>query len=183
MRILAISGSLREQSYNTAVLRAAEAVAPAGVEFELYEHLEALPPYNEDRDTDSPPAEVARLRELIAGADAVLISTPEFNGTVPGQLKNAVDWASRPRGSASLLNKLVAVVGASSTDYGAMWAQETLRRSLGIAGARVLDIEVIIPRVQDKIGPDGTLTDTEAVASLLDIIGALRERQQALKAA
>ena len=96
MRILAISGSLRRASHNTALLREAAELAPEGVEVELYEGLDRLPPYNEDDDTDHPPAEVTRLRDAIAEADAVLISTPEYNGTVPGQIKHAVDWASRP---------------------------------------------------------------------------------------
>ena len=123
MKILAISGSLRAASHNTALLRAAAELAPEGVELELYENLEALPPYNEDRDTDQPPAEVARLRTAIEEADAVLFATPEYNTTMPGQVKQVVDWASRPHGSdASLWGKPAAAIGASVTDYGAMWA-------------------------------------------------------------
>src|SRR5689334_16663000 len=115
MRILAISGSLRAASYNTALLRAAAEVAPAGVELEFYEQLESLPPYNEDRDTELAPDQVATLRRAIDRADAVLFATPEFNGTVPGQLKNAVDWASRPYGKSALWGKPAAVIGASAT--------------------------------------------------------------------
>src|SRR2546421_8066297 len=130
MKVLAISGSLRAASHNRARLRAAAEMAPEGTEFELYEGLEHLPPYNEDRDNDDPPAEVARLREAIETADAVLFSTPEYNGTMPGQLKQAVDWASRPHGpGAALWGKPVAAIGASVTDYGAMWAQDHLRKS------------------------------------------------------
>ena len=132
MKILAISGSLRAASHNTALLRAAAELAPAGVEFELYDELESLPPYNEDRDTDRPPAEVSRLRDAIERRDAVLIATPEYNTTMPGQLKHAIDWASRPHGPDSALwGKPVAAIGASVTDYGAMWAQDHLRRALG----------------------------------------------------
>src|SRR6266496_1027324 len=98
MRVLAISGSLRAASHNTALLRAAAGLAPSGVEVELFTGLHQLPPYNEDHDTDAPAPEVTRLRAQIAGADAVLFSTPEYNGTLPGQLKHAVDWASRPYG-------------------------------------------------------------------------------------
>ena len=113
-RILAISGSLRRASHNTALLRAAAANAPEGVDVELFEGLERIPPYNEDHDTDDVPAQVARLREGIGAADAVLFSTPEYNGTLPGQLKQVVDWASRPHGQASSLwGKPVAVIGAS----------------------------------------------------------------------
>src|SRR5579859_3791732 len=122
MTILGISGSLRAASHNTALLRAAAELAPAGVEFELYKDLESLPPYNEDRDTDQPPAEVVRLREAISRADAVLFATPEYNTTIPGQLKQVVDWGSRPYGDGSALwGKPVAAIGASVTDYGAMW--------------------------------------------------------------
>src|SRR5436309_8910288 len=103
MRVLAISGSLRAASYNTALLRAAAELAPDGVEVELYEGLESLPPYNEDRDTELPPDEVAKLRQGIADADAVLFATPEFNGTMPGQIKHAVDWGSRPYGDGASL--------------------------------------------------------------------------------
>ena len=116
MRILAISGSLRAASHNTALLRAATDVAPAGVEVVLYDGLDRLPHYNEDHDTDDPHGEVQRLRDAIASADLVLISTPEYNGSVPGHLKTAVDWASRPFGpGSSLWGKPVAVIGASTT--------------------------------------------------------------------
>ncbi len=98
MRLLTISGSLRAASHNTALLRAAAELAPAGVEVLQFEGLDRLPHYNEDFDTDDPDREVQRLREQIAGADVVLISTPEYNGSMPGHLKGAVDWASRPFG-------------------------------------------------------------------------------------
>ncbi|MGN6872916.1 MAG: NADPH-dependent FMN reductase [Solirubrobacteraceae bacterium] len=163
MRILTISGSLRAASHNTALLRAAAEVAPAGVEVVPYEGLDRLPHYNEDHDTDDPHGEVHRLRETIAAADLVLISTPEYNGSVPGHLKTAVDWASRPFGKGSALwGKPVAVIGASITDYGAVWAQDHLRKSLGLAGARVLDAELAVPKATNAFtGPNGELTDPE----------------------
>jgi chromate reductase, NAD(P)H dehydrogenase (quinone) len=177
MRILGISGSLRAASYNTALLRAAAELAPAEVEVELYQDLEALPPYNEDRDTDAPPVEVQRLREQIASADAVVFSTPEFNGTMPGQLKNAVDWASRPYGQSSALwGKPVAVIGASVTDYGAIWAQDHLRNALGIASARVLDIELPVSKAPERFDDDGVLVDLEIRDRLGDIIAGLEEQ-------
>jgi len=114
-RVLGISGSLREGSHNTALLRAAVAAAPAGVAVELYEGLDGLPHYNEDLDSEFPPPAVAAFRAVISDADAILISTPEYNGSIPGALKNAIDWASRPRGSAALAGKLVAVIGASTS--------------------------------------------------------------------
>jgi chromate reductase len=176
MRVLAISGSLRKGSYNTALLREAAKLAPEGVEVQLYEGLDRLPPYNEDHDTDTPPPEVARLRNEIHAADAVLFSTPEYNGTMPGQLKNAVDWASRPRGpAASLWGKPVAAIGASMTDYGAMWAQDHLRKSLGLAGARVLDLELPVGKAQDLFGPEGELADPETQDRIAELLEALVE--------
>ncbi|MHB1570477.1 MAG: NADPH-dependent FMN reductase, partial [Solirubrobacteraceae bacterium] len=176
MRILGISGSLRAASYNTALLAAAAELAPAGVELEIYDGLEHLPPYNEDRDTDEPPAEVGRLRRAIAERDAVLFATPEYNGTVPGQIKHAVDWASRPHGpSAALWGKPAAAIGASVTDYGAMWAQDQLRRSLGIAGARVLDAELAVGAAGQLFDSDGTLTDSETRERLSELVERLIE--------
>src|SRR5919201_2502646 len=139
MRVLAISGSLRRGSYNTQVLRAAERLLPADVEFRLFDGLKEVPPYDEDDDVQPAPAAVARLRDAIAGADAVLFSTPEYNSSLPGQLKNAVDWASRPRATSVLRNKPVAVVGASTGAFGAVWAQAALRKVLGSAGARLVE--------------------------------------------
>jgi chromate reductase len=174
MKILAISGSLRAASHNTALLRAAAELAPEGIEFELYEDLEALPPYNEDRDTDQPPTEVARLRDAIEDADAVLFATPEYNATMPGQVKQVVDWASRPRGpDAVLWGKPVAAIGASVTDYGAMWAQDHLRKALGLAGARVLDTELAIAKAQDHFDTEGRLIDPETQEQLTELVEGL----------
>jgi chromate reductase len=174
MKILAISGSLRAASYNTALLRAAAELAPPEVEVELYDGLESLPPYNEDHDTDLPAQEVRRLRERIVAADAVLLATPEFNGTMPGQMKHAVDWASRPYGpDSSLWGKPVAVIGASVTDYGAIWAQDHLRKSLGIAGARVLDVELPVGKAADRFDQDLVLTDLEIRDRLGEIVADL----------
>lgn len=174
MRILGISGSLRAASYNTALLRAAAELAPADIELELYESLESLPPYNEDGDTDEPPLEVTALREAVAGADVVLFSTPEYNGTMPGQMKHAVDWASRPYGNdASLWGKPAAVIGASITDYGAIWAQDHLRKALGIAGARVLDVELPVSKAVERFDGDGILIDLELRGRLAEIVNQL----------
>ena len=174
MRILAISGSLRAASYNTALLRAAAELAPDGVEVELYENLEALPPYNEDRDTDAPPAEVSRLRAAITDANAVLFATPEYNTTMPGQIKQVVDWASRPHGpGAALWGKPVAAIGASVTDYGAMWAQDHLRRALGLAGARVLDTELAVAGAAQLFDEDGRLVEPETRERLAELVANL----------
>nr|MDQ3934759.1 NAD(P)H-dependent oxidoreductase [Actinomycetota bacterium] len=125
MRILAISGSLRDGSYNTGLLRAARDLAPAGVEVELWDGLDSIPAFCVDREAD-PPAAVADLGARVHAADAVLVATPEYNGSAPGALKNALDWASRPAGEAALVAKPAAVIGASKTAYGAKWAQEQI---------------------------------------------------------
>jgi chromate reductase len=184
MRVLGISGSLRTASYNTALLRAAADLAPEGVEVELYDGLDRLPAYNEEHDTDIPPAEVARLREQIAQADAVLISTPEYNGTMPGHLKQAIDWASRPfkQGSA-LWGKPAAAIGVSVTDYGALWAQDHARKSLGLAGARVLDVELPVSKAPERFDADGVLTDLELRDRLGEIVSQLAEHAEQLAAA
>jgi chromate reductase, NAD(P)H dehydrogenase (quinone) len=174
MRILAISGSLRAASHNTALLRAAAELAPDGVEVQMFEGLDRIPHYNEDHDTDDPHGEVERLREQIADADVLLISTPEYNGSMPGHLKGAVDWASRPFGpGSSLWGKPVAVIGASVTDYGAVWAQDHLRKSLGLAGGRVLELELAVPKAADQFAPDGELTDAEIRERLAEVLDGL----------
>jgi chromate reductase len=181
MRVLAISGSLRAASHNTALVRAAAEHAPEGIEVELYTGLESLPPYNEDRDTDEPHPAVADLRRRIAEADGVLIATPEYNGTMPGQLKQVVDWGSRPYGpAAAFYGKPVAVIGASVTDYGAIWAQDHLRKALGIAGARVVDAELPVSGAAAKFDADGTLNDPETVERLEEVITALVDHHRSL---
>jgi chromate reductase len=141
VKVLAVSGSLRADSYNTRLLEEAAQAAPGGVELELLDPsvIAELPLYDQDLDIPGDvPFSVQRLRDAWAEADAILFATPEFNGSVPGGLKNAVDWASRPRLEAALTNKTVTVVGASTGQFGALWAQNDLRRILGIAGARVV---------------------------------------------
>lgn len=162
MRLLAISGSLREQSFNSAVAHAATELAPAGVDVEVFDGLGDVPLYDADLDVDGEeaPAGVRHLRESIAEADALLVVTPEYNGSVPGVLKNAIDWASRPPGGGSALwGKTVAVAGATTGQYGALWAQQDLRRILGIAGARVVEGELPIARAQNIVDEHGRLRD------------------------
>ena len=155
MRILAISGSLRAGSYNTALTRTAIDVAPGGVEVELFDGLGELPLFDADLEDDEHEA-VRYLREHIDAADAVLFVTPEYNGSIPGVLKNAVDWASRPRGDAALRGKSVAVAGASTGQFGALWAQQDLRRVLGIAGARVVAGELPVAKAREAFDELGT---------------------------
>ncbi len=161
MKVIAVSGSLRAGSHNTQLLRAAAAAAPAGVEVELWEGIGDLPLYDQDLDVGEVPEPVRRLREDWGGADAILFATPEYNGSVPGGLKNAVDWASRPRLEAPLTNKTVSVVGASPGQFGALWAQADLRKTLGVAGARVVGDELPVTRAHEKFDADGRLLDEE----------------------
>jgi chromate reductase, NAD(P)H dehydrogenase (quinone) len=164
MRILAVSGSLRADSHNTSLLRAASEAAPEGIEVELFEPsgIAGLPLYDQDLDnTGDVPEPVAHLREAWGSADAILFATPEYNGSIPGGLKNAIDWASRPRLEAVLLNKTVSVVGASTGQFGAMWAQADLRKILGTAGARVVGDELPVTRAHEKFDSSGRLLDGE----------------------
>lgn len=149
MRVLAISGSLRQDSYNTALLRAAAEVAPDGVEVVIYDGLREIPPYDQDDEASAVPAEALALRRAIAAADALLFATPEYNGSIPGVLKNAVDWASRPRATTVMQNKPAAVIGASTGMFGAVWAQQDLRRILGLTGNRVLGVELAVGRARE----------------------------------
>jgi chromate reductase len=165
MRILAVSGSLRESSYNTSLLRAAIEAAPDGVELELWDGIGELPFYDEDLESHAPES-VRRLREDWAAADAILFSTPEYNGSVPGPLKNAIDWASRPRLEAVLRNKPVAVLGASTGQFGALWAQQDLKRILGVAGARVVGTEIPVARAHERFDAEGRLLDGEVFEQL-----------------
>lgn len=166
MRILAISGSLRFGSYNTALARAAATLAPSHVDVELFDALADVPAYDPTRDGDDPPVAVGHLRDAISNADALLLVTPEYNGSIPGALKNAVDWASRPHRTSALWGKTTAVAGASPTAYGAIWAQQDLRRVLGIAGARVIEGEVSVPEAHTVFADDGTLIDERVAARL-----------------
>ncbi|MFL5849860.1 MAG: NAD(P)H-dependent oxidoreductase, partial [Solirubrobacteraceae bacterium] len=130
MKVLAISGSLRRDSHNGTLLRAAAELLPPSVELDVFDGLKAVEPYDEDDDSSRGPVGARRLRDALEAADAVLIATPEYNSSVPGQLKNAVDWASRPLGENVLWGKPTAVVGASTGTFGAVWAQAELRKAL-----------------------------------------------------
>jgi chromate reductase len=173
MKVLAISGSLRGDSHNTALLRAAGELLPDGVELDSFDGLKAVPPYDEDDDVEPAPAAVADLRDAIAGADAILFATPEYNQSVPGQLKNALDWASRPFATNPLRNKPVAVVGASKGAFGAVWAQAELRKVLAATGARVVDADVAVGHAHERFGPDGRLADESLREQLAEVVEAL----------
>ena len=176
MKILGISGSLRKESHNRKLLLAAGELLPDGVELELWDGLRDVPPYDEDEDGDNPPAAVTQLRAAIAGAHGLLFATPEYNASVPGQLKNAVDWASRPRTATVLQNKPVAVVGASTGAFGAVWAQAELRKVLGTAGARVVDGEVALGHADDRFDSHGRLIDENLREELREVVETLVEQ-------
>ena len=179
-RILGISGSLRRDSHNSSLLRAAVETAGPDVELVLYDGLKEVPPYDEDDDVHPRPASIARLNAAIADADAVLFATPEYNASIPGHLKNAIDWISRPVVTNVLRDKPVVVVGASTGAFGAVWAQAELRKVLAALGARVLDVELPVPHAHTRFD-DGGLIDDQIRASLADAVEALaaetRERE------
>ena len=175
MRVLAVSGSLRRDSHNRRLLAAAAQRLAAGVEFTVWDGLADVPPYNEDLDVEPAPAAVAQLRGALARADAILIATPEYNHSLPGALKNALDWASRPFPANSLRGKPVAVVGASTSMFGAVWAQAELRRVLQAAGAHVVDEELAVPSAHEAFDDGGDLRDTAQREALAVITGQLLE--------
>jgi chromate reductase, NAD(P)H dehydrogenase (quinone) len=185
MRILGISGSLRRESHNTALLRAAAGGLPGGTVLELWDGLKAVPPYDEDDDGEQAPAAVAALRDAVAGADAVLIATPEYNSSIPGQLKNALDWVSRPIAANPLRNKPVAVVGASTGAFGAVWSQAETRKVLKAIGARVLDAELAVGDAAARL--DGGQVEPpvrEGLAGVVrELVVSVEQRQEAALAA
>ena len=173
MKVLGISGSLRRDSHNAQLLRAAALQLPPGVEFELWEDLKAVPPYDADDEVLPRSRSVRELDAAIRAADAVLISTPEYNHSVPGQLKNALDWLSRPLKTSPLRNKPVAVVGASTGLFGAVWAQAELRKVLSAIGARVVDRELPVGLADDAFTEDGRLADSDLELVLADLLAEL----------
>ena len=172
MRVLGVSGSLRRDSYNTRLLRAAAELLPPEAELVLFEELKALPPFDED-DEQAPAGAVESWREAIAGADALLFATPEYNSSIPGQLKNAIDWASRPLATPALRNKPAAVIGASTGMFGAVWAQAELRKALASAGARVIDRELPVASAHQAFGPRGALAEADQMLELDGILAEL----------
>ncbi|HZB77407.1 MAG TPA: NAD(P)H-dependent oxidoreductase [Solirubrobacteraceae bacterium] len=173
MKILGISGSLRRDSHNARLLRAVALQLPPGVELELWEGLKAVPPYDADDDARSRPDAVRELDAAIREADAVLIATPEYNHSVPGQLKNALDWLSRPLATSPLRAKPAAVVGASTGLFGAVWAQAEVRKVLGAIGAKVVDRELPVGQAADAFADDGRLADEELELILADLLAEL----------
>jgi chromate reductase len=183
MRVLGISGSLRRDSYNTALLRAAAERLPAGVELVEFDGLREIPPYDADAELEATPEAVRSLREAIRGADAVLVATPEYNHSIPGVLKNALDWASRPAGKSALMGKPAAAIGASTGMFGAVWAQAETRKVLGALGGRVIESELPIPRAAEAYA-DGRLNlSPEQSQQLEELLAELVSEVEELEAA
>ena len=187
MRVLGLSGSLRRGSLNTALLRAAAERLPAGVELVEFERLAEVPPYDEDLDAAPvAPDAVRELRDAILAADAVLIATPEYNHSIPGQLKNALDWASRPAGHSALNGKPAAAIGASKSMFGGVWAQAELRKVLAAMGGRTIEAELGVPHAHEQLEGERLTLDRSQEERLEEILAELvsaAERESGLVAA
>jgi chromate reductase len=174
--VLAMSGSIRRASHNTALLRAAQQGAPPGLSIDLYTGLADLPPYNQDHDGDHPPEPVVDLRAAIAAADGLLIASPEYNHSVPGVLKNALDWASRPNPGSCLVDKPIAVIGASPGNFGTARGQSALRQVLVATRSHVLvQPELLVFGSHRRFDEAGNLTDATTLALLDDLLVRFRD--------
>jgi len=182
MKVLGLSGSLRAGSHNAQLLRAAAQLLPPGAELIEFGSLKAIPPFDEDDEHDRP-HEVRELFAAVAEADAVLVSTPEYNHSLPGQLKNALDWLSRPLHESPLRGKPAAVIGASTGLFGAVWAQAEGRKVLAAIGADVLDRELPVGMVHDAFTPHGTLADPDLADALRGLVIELTGAAQPLAVA
>ncbi|BCO37097.1 NAD(P)H-dependent oxidoreductase [Mycobacterium heckeshornense] len=173
VKVLTLVGSLRAASVNRQIAELAAAFAPEGVAVTVFDRLGDLPFYNEDIDNEiDMPASVTALRTAAADADAALVVTPEYNGSIPGVLKNAIDWLSRPFGNSALKDKPLAVIGGSLGRYGGVWAHDETRKSFGIAGPRVIEaikLSVPLQSLQGKHPRD----DAELVSNVRDVVGKL----------
>jgi NAD(P)H-dependent FMN reductase len=174
-RILALVGSLRAGSYNRQLAEAAAKYAPEGIDVEIFEGLGEVPFYNEDLDAPGTvPGPARALRDAVQRASALLLVSPEYNGSLPAVLKNAIDWTSRPYQAGAITGKPVAVVGASNGRYGGVWAHDDTRKTAGIAGARVLeDVALSVPGAAERFATIDPVDDDEVTAALLDILAAL----------
>jgi chromate reductase, NAD(P)H dehydrogenase (quinone) len=173
VHILGVSGSLRSDSNSSALLRALREEAPAGVEIEIWQGLKEIPPYDADDDLSPGPATVEAFRELVREVDGVFFATPEYNSSVPGALKNALDWASRPVATNAFRNKPVAVIGSSAGAFGGVWAAAELRKVLAAMGARVAEAELAVGHAHEKFGDDGLLADDDVREGLREALGTL----------
>lgn len=180
MKILAIPGSLRKGSYNRALAMNAKALAPEGIEVEIFD-LEGIPPYNQDLERD-PPERVKELKTKIRSSDALLFCTPEYNYSIPGVLKNAIDWASRPFDENPFEGKPVAIAGASIGSMGTSRAQYHLRQvCVGLGMYALVYPEVFVPSADKKFESDGSITDEKLKKKLVEPLEALRDLAKKMK--
>ena len=174
IRILGFAGSLRRLSYNRGLIRAGAELAPKGMIIEVFD-LGDLPLYNQDVEDAGEPGSVMAFKQALAGVDALLVATPEYNHGVPGVLKNAVDWASRPRVTSPLRDKPVAVMGASTGRGATARSQAQLREAFVFTGACVMPLpELLVGGAAERFDQHGNLTDPAVRASLVELIEALR---------
>jgi chromate reductase, NAD(P)H dehydrogenase (quinone) len=176
LSVLAISGSLRRGSHNTKLLRAAATLLPPDGQLTTWDSLKLIPPFDEDDEAGPPHAAVAALRQSARRADAILVATPEYNHSIPGQLKNALDWLSRPLAGNPMQRKPAAVIGASTGVFGAVWGQAETRRTLEALGAHVLDRELAVPSAALRFDADGQLLDGALESQLRELVEELVER-------
>jgi NAD(P)H-dependent FMN reductase len=183
--ILVLVGSLRAGSTNQQIADTAVQNAPEGVSLTVFADLAQLPFYNEDIDTESTvPAAVVSFRAAIGAADALLVVTPEHNGTIPAVLKNAIDWASRPYGASTLSGTPVAVIGSAFGQFGGVWAQDETRKAFGIAGATVLeDIKLAIPGSVVRFADLHPRDDAEVVDQLAEVVAGVAAAVASARAA
>ncbi|MGN6556486.1 MAG: NADPH-dependent FMN reductase [Solirubrobacterales bacterium] len=182
MKVLGISGSLRRDSYNHALLREAAERLPAGAELVEFDRLGEIPPYDSDLEAAETPEPVEALRQAMREADAVIVATPEYNHSIPGVLKNALDWASRPAGQSALTGTPAAVIGASTGMFGAVWAQAETRKVLGALGGRIVERELPVARAAElyhdgrlELSPEQSQQLEELLAELVAEAEQLRE--------
>jgi chromate reductase len=182
LTIVGISGSLRKASYNSALLRAAAKLLPEGVTLDTYDGLRELPHYDADLDGADAPASVVDLRNRVSAADGLLIATPEYNYSIPGVLKNAIDWASRPPGRSALQHKPIAIMGASGGLLGTVRGQLALRDVLhGTHSPVVRRPEVFLGGAASKFDEQGNLTDETALTLIRDLLAALKHDIEATR--
>ena len=178
MRILGISGSLRRGSHNRKLIRAASVLLPPGAELVEWDGLADLPAFDEDLE-NTPPEAVRDFLTCVEDADALLIATPEYNSSLPGALKNAIDWASRPFPDNVLRHKPCVVIGASTGLFGAVWAQAEVRKTLKASGAEVLDEELPVGMADMAFTEDDTLADPALAERLAEMLRELHDCRSA----
>jgi len=175
INVLAISGSARSASFNTALLFAASELTETGIDIEIYDGVSQLPIFSQELEGVNRPREVIELDEAIRRADAVLISTPEYNGSLPGGLKNFLDWGSRPYADGAFVGKPTAVIGASTGQYGGARAVQATAEILRHMGSNVLSGHLTVGTAQSKFNSAGVLRDEMTKKSLVEIVNRLRE--------